>query len=84
MSATVTTTRPIYVIAREIKRDWQKVNFAAKPYLDAMLSLDSINDQYGMDDAKGIIRYFLGNAQSWRGEVAKRVKTELRALSSYK
>jgi len=28
--------RPLYVIAKEIKKDWIKPNYAAKPYLDAM------------------------------------------------
>jgi hypothetical protein len=74
------TTRPLYVIASEVKRDWQKVNFAAKPYLDAMSSLNGINDQYGYDSAKSIVLYFLGNASSWRGEKAKEIKAELKAM----
>jgi hypothetical protein len=57
-----------------------KVNFAAKPYLDAMSSLGSINDQYGYDSAKSIVLYFLGNASSWRGEKAKEIKAELKAM----
>lgn len=65
-------------IARNIRRDWgSKVNFAAKPYLDAMQSLDSINDQYGMDSGQSIVAYFLSNASSWKGETAKAIKKEL-------
>jgi hypothetical protein len=68
-------------IALEIKKDWGvKVNFAAKPYLDAMLTLSNITDAYYMDSAKSIVLYFLSNASSWRGEVAKRVKLELKAM----
>jgi len=75
------TTRPIYEIAAEIRKDWgSKVYFGAKPYLDAMTTLDTINDNYGLDSAKSIIRYFLGNAQTWRGETAKRIKTELKTM----
>lgn len=37
-----TTTRPIYEIAREIRKDWTNVYFGAVPYLQAMGSLDSI------------------------------------------
>ena len=75
------TTRPIYEIAAEIRKDWgAKVYFGAKPYLDAMTTLDTINDNYGLDSAKSIIRYFLGNASTWRGETAKRIKTELKAM----
>ena len=72
--------RPLYQIAAEIRRDWKKVNYAAKPYLDAMGSLTSIKDNYFMDSGKSIVLYFLSNAASWRGEVAKRVKAELKAM----
>lgn len=74
--------RNLSTIAAEIRKDWgSKVNFAAKPYLSAMASLDSINDQYGYDDARSIVLYFLSNASSWRGENAKRIKAELKALA---
>lgn len=44
--------RPIYAIARDIRKAWgAKVNYAAKPYLDAMASLDGPNDSYGCDSA---------------------------------
>lgn len=72
--------RPISQIASEISRDWKKVNFAAKPYLDAMYSLDSINDKYGMDSGKSIVAYFLSNASQWRGEKAKEIKKELNKM----
>ena len=72
--------RPIYEIADEIRADWKKVNFAAKPYLDAMLYLNSPRENYGSDSTEGIIRYFLCNASTWRGETAKRIKAELKAM----
>ena len=56
--------RKISEIASEIKMDWKKVNFAARPYLDAMLSLESIEDKYYFDDARSIVTYFLCNASS--------------------
>ena len=74
------TTRRLSQIASEIRKDWQNVNFAAKPYLDAMSSLNTINDQYGYESAKMIVLYFLGNASSWRGEKAKEIKAELKAM----
>lgn len=58
-------------------KDFKPMNFAAKPYADAMLSLDTVNDDYGLDSGKSIVTYFLGNAQTWRGDVAKAVKKEL-------
>jgi len=74
------TARPLYYIAAEIRHDWLKVNYAAKPYLDAMATLESASDSYGHDTAKSIVLYFLSNASSWRGETAKRIKAELKSL----
>lgn len=65
-------------IAYLVKRDWAKVNFAAKPYLEAMTQLHSISDRFGFDDGRSIVLYFLGNATSYRGETAKAVKAELK------
>lgn len=77
--------RALSEIAAEIRSDWGgNVNFAAKPYLDAMRSLNSMSDMYGADSAKNIVAYFLSNASSWRGETAKRVKAELKAMLSGK
>ena len=73
--------RSLSRIAQEIYADWgSKVNFAAKPYLRAMLSLHSIHDHYGYDDAKGIVIYFLANAGTWRGEKARAIKAELKEM----
>lgn len=72
--------RTISEIATEIKSDWNKVYFGAVPYLNAMQELETIDDNYGMDSADSIIRYFLCNAKTWKGETAKRVKAELNNL----
>ena len=77
-------TRPIYQIAADIKTEWSKVgkgvNFAAKPYLDAMLTLNKITDRYMFDSADSIVRYFLCNASSFKGVRAKELKAELKSL----
>lgn len=73
-------TRPLSVIARDIKRNWPKVNYAAVPYLDAMGSLDTLQDRFYNDDAKSIVLYFLSNATTWRGPEAKRIKAELNTM----
>ena len=72
--------RDISLIAAEIEKDWKKVWFGAAPYLQAMHQLDSIHDNYGADTAKSVVTYFLSNAITWRGEVARRVKKELKAM----
>lgn len=71
--------RPLNVIAREIKSLWTKPYFGAVPYLDAMLTLKSIKDPYFYDSGDSIVMYFLANAQTWKGEDARRIKAELNA-----
>lgn len=73
-------TRPLHEIAVEISRDWRAPYFGAAPYLGAMMELDSIDDMYGCDSAASVVDYFLVNAQTWRGDVARRVKKELRDM----
>ncbi len=68
---------PVYDIAAIVRRNWKPVNYAAKPYLEAMESLVNVHDNFGADSGKSIVRYFLSNATSWRGPVAKAVKAEL-------
>jgi hypothetical protein len=72
--------RSIATIAYEIKKDWLNVNYAAKPYLDAMTALNAIDDGYYYDSGKSVVRYFLSNASSWRGDKAKAIKAELKAM----
>jgi hypothetical protein len=82
----VVLSRPLYVIANEIRTNWKKsvsgtdLNYAAKPYLEAMSSLDNINNNYGCDSGSSIVAYFLSNASSWRGDRAKEIKKELNAM----
>jgi len=71
-------TKSIAQIAGIIRQDWKKVNYAAKPYLDAMQSLQSVKSSFGYDSGKSIVLYFLSNASAWRGETAKTVKAELK------
>ena len=73
-------TRPLYTIAAEIRADWKKPYFGAVPYLQAMSTLDSVDDNYIHDSGKSIVLYFLSNATTWKGETARRVKAELKAL----
>lgn len=75
-------TRSIATIAREIRADWTKPYFGAVPYLAAMQSLDGIDDEYGYDDARSIIAYFMANATTWRGAKAQEIKAELKAMTA--
>ncbi|MBU0598748.1 hypothetical protein KKF61_07250 [Patescibacteria group bacterium] len=72
--------RTLHEIAREVRADWKNVYFGAKPYLDAMSTLNSIKDNYYEDSGESIVLYFLANAQTWRGETARRIKLELNTI----
>lgn len=72
--------RKLYEIAREIRADWKNPYFGAVPYISAMERFANITDGYGFDSAKSIIRYFLSNAGTWRGDIAKRIKLELKGM----
>ena len=69
--------RSLKEIAEEIIRDWNPPSYSAQPYLDAMLTMDSIDDMYGADTGTSIVAYFICYAHSWRGPTASRVKKEL-------
>lgn len=76
--------RPLNEIAKEIHADWsvqgKGVSPYAKPYLDALQSLNDINDNYYLDSADSVVRYFLANASTWKGEKARAIKKELNSL----
>jgi hypothetical protein len=73
-------SRPLYIIAEEIYKDWKKMSPAAQPYASAMYDLNKITDNYMADSGKSIVLYFLSNASSWKGDTAKRIKAELKAM----
>lgn len=74
--------RTFQQIARDIKSVWLNVYFGAVPYLEAMLTLDTSdpNDMYFYDTAGDIVRYFLANAQTFRGADANKLKAELKSM----
>jgi len=79
-----TQSRTLNEISREIRKDWSNVYFGAVPYLNAMSTLESIQDQYGCDSGKTIVLYFLSNASTWKGETARRIKKELKMMAGIK
>jgi hypothetical protein len=72
--------RPIREIAADIEGSWNKVNYAARPYLDAMHELWAPDDHFGLDSGRSVIAYFLANASSWRGDTARAIKKELNQM----
>jgi len=72
--------RNISVIAHEVLDDWNNVHFTARPYLEAMFTMNSMDSNYGADSGASVVAYFLSNASSWRGKKARRIKAELRGM----
>lgn len=68
------------MIADEVRKTWVNVSPYARPYLDAMGCLDSVQDNFYCDSGRSVVLYFLSNAQAWRGPDARRIKAELNGL----
>jgi hypothetical protein len=47
-----------------------------------MRFLHTVDDAYGYDDARTVILYFMSNATTWRGDKAREIKAELKALTA--
>ena len=69
-------------IALEIKQKWTEISPYARPYLDAMLDIDSSdkNAPYYYDSAESVVLYFLANAEGFCGKDARRIKAELKSM----
>jgi len=76
--------RPLWLISEYILADWAKISPEARPYLVAMRTLNNVNDKYGLDSADEIVLRFLSNASTWRGEQARLIKAELKAMLTNK
>jgi hypothetical protein len=78
-------SRTLRDIAAEIQSDWPVINnHAAKQALDQMKSMGSIEAPFHRDpNGYAVVGVFLENARGWQGKVAKRVKSELRAMCGH-
>jgi hypothetical protein len=80
--------RPLSEIAAEIKADYAKqgkpVYYAAAPYVDALLTLNSPDDYYYNESGRHLLNYLIGNLRYWKGDTAIRVKSEIREILSQK
>jgi hypothetical protein len=74
--------RRLAEIAVEVRKDWHPINNgAAVSALEAMAKMGLVTEPFGFDrNGYGVIGLFLSNATGWRGPVARRIKSELRAM----
>lgn len=73
--------RPVRVIAREIVKAHREVGKNPpylRAYVEPMLALDSVSDNYGADDGEYVVIYALSNLSHWRHPQAKSLKDELK------
>jgi hypothetical protein len=66
------------VVYEDHRQQGRPVDYAAKPYLEAMSSLQHIDDMYLQDTGISIVSYFLSNSSSYKGDVARAIKNELK------
>ena len=73
--------RKLSEIAKDILQHWKNPYFGAKPYIQAMLLINSAepNAPYLSESAEAIVAYFLANATTFRGPDARRIKQELKS-----
>jgi len=74
--------RSLSTIAGEIMGSpWYRSNASiyARDYIQAMRYLTGIEDSYGLDSAYSVINYALANMNTFRGDLARSVKLELKA-----
>lgn len=71
-------TKTIRELMQIVKSDWQRPYFGAVPYIEALLQCETMDSRYLFETARDLVPYFLCNANTWRGEIAKEVKAELK------
>jgi hypothetical protein len=86
LSKGTTATRQLSVIANEIMKDFKlKPNYRqyyayALPWLQAMQCINYLTDMYGAESGIMVVNYFLSNATTWKGEIARNIKKELNTM----
>lgn len=75
--------KPLNQLAAEILVDWKDNPSSAAyrrfalPYVQAMLSMRTCEDRYGLEWGDMIVARALNNLAQWRGATARKVKLDL-------
>ena len=72
--------RSLNAIAKDIRQSWKNIYWAADPYVEALEFLNRIEDTYIVGNGVSIVEGFLANSGSFKGEDARRIKAELKAI----
>ena len=74
--------RTLRVIANEIEADWKVINnAAAREAIMDMKSMGAITAD--PPDGYEVVGAFIDNSMGWRGEIARRIKKELRQMCGH-
>lgn len=55
-NVTITAHTPLHAIATAVEHDWANVNYAARPYLDAMHALEALADEWSREYGFGLYK----------------------------
>lgn len=82
LPAKPTVTPKIHELAALIQRDFgpKPAYYAARPYVEALLSLPTGSSHYYEDSVVNLLRYLIGNLSGWRGPQAKATRDFLRVV----
>lgn len=75
---------PLNRLAAEILVEWRATpssagyRIHALPYVEAMLSMRTCEDMYGLEYGDMIVAYALDNLSQWRGYKARQIKIQLK------
>ena len=61
-------------------KHWRQIYIHALAYVEPMLCIGDINENYGFDSGRSVVAYALSNLSTWRGEKAKAIKKELNGM----
>lgn len=77
--------RALREIAKEIRTDWRVINnAAAREALECMERIGHISERFGADPTGySAVGVFLSNSKGWHGDIACRIKKELRTMCGH-
>lgn len=74
--------RGLNVITKEVRKNWSSPYIGATPWLMYMSNIysDNLNTEYQGVMGREAVTEFLDNADTWEGEVATKIKAELKKM----
>ena len=66
------------MIQDDLDDQGKKLFYGAVPYIDALSTMNSMDDRYGVESAQSIVAYTLSNLSTYRGAKARAIKAELK------